>query len=73
VFGKTEERKMERALIADYKQSIEAILPKLTVSNHVQAVQFARLPEHIRGFGHVKEKHVAKVKAQWAELMAKFG
>jgi indolepyruvate ferredoxin oxidoreductase len=38
----------------------------------VQAVQFARLPEHIRGFGHVKEKHVAKVKAQWAELMAKF-
>ena len=73
VFGKTEERKMERALIEDYKQSIEAILPKLTVSNHVQAVQFARLPEHIRGFGHVKEKHVAKVKAQWAELMAKFG
>ena len=73
VFGKTEERKMERALIEDYKQSIEAILPKLTVSNHVQAVQFARLPEHIRGFGHVKEKHVAKVKTQWAELMAKFG
>jgi indolepyruvate ferredoxin oxidoreductase len=73
VFGKTEERKMERALIEDYKQSIETILPKLTVSNHVQAVQFARLPEHIRGFGHVKEKHVAKVKAQWAELMAKFG
>ena len=72
VFGKTEERKMERALIEDYKQSIEAILPKLTVSNHVQAVQFARLPEHIRGFGHVKEKHVAKVKTQWAELMAKF-
>ncbi len=72
VFGKTEERKMERALIEDYKQSIESILPKLTVSNHVQAVQFARLPEHIRGFGHVKEKHVAKVKTQWAELMAKF-
>ena len=73
VFGKTDERKMERALIEDYKQSIETILPKLTVSNHVQAVQFARLPEHIRGFGHVKEKHVAKVKTQWAELMAKFG
>ena len=72
LFGKTEERKMERALIEDYKRDIEKIIGKLTVSNHVQAVQFARLPEHIRGFGHVKEKHVAKVKTQWAELMAKF-
>ena len=72
VFGKTEERKMERALIEDYKRDIKTIVSKLSVSNHVQAVQFARLPEHIRGFGHVKEKHVAKVKAQWAELMAKF-
>jgi indolepyruvate ferredoxin oxidoreductase len=72
VFGKTEERKMERALIEDYQRDIETIVSKLSVSNHVQAVQFARLPEHIRGFGHVKEKHVAKVKSQWAELMAKF-
>ena len=72
VFGKTEERKMERALIEDYQRDIKTIVSKLSVSNHVQAVQFARLPEHIRGFGHVKEKHMAKVKAQWAELIAKF-
>jgi indolepyruvate ferredoxin oxidoreductase len=72
VFGKTEERKMERALIEDYKRDIETVVSKLSVGNHVQAVQFARLPEHIRGFGHVKEKHVANVKAQWAELMEKF-
>jgi indolepyruvate ferredoxin oxidoreductase len=72
VFGKTEERKMERALIDDYKRDIGAVVVKLSVSNHTEAVRFARLPEHIRGFGHVKEKHVAKVKAQWAELMAKF-
>jgi len=72
VFGKTEERKMERALIEDYQRNITTIVSQLSVSNHVQAVQFARLPEHIRGFGHVKEKHMAKVKAQWAELIAKF-
>jgi indolepyruvate ferredoxin oxidoreductase len=72
MFGKTEERKMERALIDDYKRDIGAVLAKLSVSNHTEAVRFARLPEHIRGFGHVKEKHVAKVKAQWVELMAKF-
>ena len=72
VFGKTEERKMERALIEDYKRDISNIIAKLSVGNHTEAVRFARLPEHIRGFGHVKEKHVAKVKTQWAELMAKF-
>ena len=72
VFGKTEERKMERALIEDYQRNITTIVSQLSVSNHVQAVQFARLPEHIHGFGHVKEKHMAKVKAQWAELIAKF-
>ena len=71
VFGKTEERKMERALIEDYKRDITAVIAKLSVANHAEAVRFARLPEHIRGFGHVKEKHVAKVKAQWAELLAK--
>jgi indolepyruvate ferredoxin oxidoreductase len=72
MFGKTEERKMERALIDDYKRDIGAVVAKLSVSNHTEAVRFARLPEHIRGFGHVKEKHVAKVKSQWVELMAKF-
>ena len=71
VFGKTDERKMERALIADYMRDVRAVLAKLSVANHADAVRFARLPEHIRGFGHVKEKHVAKVKAQWAELLAK--
>ncbi|GAB3003767.1 indolepyruvate ferredoxin oxidoreductase [Arenimonas maotaiensis] len=71
VFGKTEERRMERALIADYMRDVRAVLVKLSVANHADAVRFARLPEHIRGFGHVKERHVAKVKAQWTELLSK--
>lgn len=72
VFGKTQERRTERALIADYQRDIRQVLPMLALGNHADAVRLARLPEHIRGFGHVKEKHLLKVKTQWAELMAKF-
>ena len=32
-------------------------------------MEFARLPEKIRGFGHVKEESVARVPAQWRELV----
>ena len=36
------------------------------------AVQIARLPEDIRGYGHVKARHLAAVRGQWAELMARW-
>jgi indolepyruvate ferredoxin oxidoreductase len=68
VFGKTEERRMERQLIADYEASIAALLPLLREGNLEQAVELASLPEHIRGFGHVKLDSVRKAKARWAEL-----
>jgi indolepyruvate ferredoxin oxidoreductase len=69
IFGKTEERRMERRLIVDYRNSIDELLTNLTPDNHALAVEIARLPEHIRGYGHVKEEHFAKVKAKWASLM----
>jgi indolepyruvate ferredoxin oxidoreductase len=60
---------MERQLIVDYRTSIDELLTGLTPDNHALAVEIARLPEHIRGYGHVKEEHYAKVKAKWASLM----
>jgi indolepyruvate ferredoxin oxidoreductase len=69
IFGKTEERRMERQLIVDYRNSIDELLTGLTPDNHALAVEIARLPEHIRGYGHVKEEHYAKVKAKWASLI----
>ena len=69
IFGKTEERRMERQLIVDYRNTIEELLVGLTPDNHALAVEITRLPEHIRGYGHVKEAHYAKVKAQWAALL----
>jgi len=69
VFGKTEERKMERALIGAYMSSIETLLETLNTSNHAIAVDIARIPELIKGFGHVKERNVKTARLQWAGLM----
>jgi len=67
-FGKTEERRMERQLIADYEASMSALLAMLKEDNLKQAVELAGLPEQIRGFGHVKLESVRKAKARWADL-----
>ncbi|TNJ33289.1 indolepyruvate ferredoxin oxidoreductase family protein [Arenimonas terrae] len=70
VFGKTEERRMERQLIVDYARTVEELLAALDGGNVDLAAQIASVPEHIRGYGHVKEAHFAKAKAREAELLA---
>jgi indolepyruvate ferredoxin oxidoreductase len=70
LFGYTAERKMERALIGEYREMVETLLAGLDAENHARAVELANLPEHIRGFGHVKEKAVAAFHAKKAELLA---
>ncbi|WP_088952504.1 indolepyruvate ferredoxin oxidoreductase family protein [Variovorax sp. HW608] len=70
VFGRTEERKTERALIGEYRASIDELLGGLTAANHALAVEIASLPEQIRGYGHVKERNLAAVRTRWSELLA---
>ena len=72
VFGKTEERKMERALIGEYTASIDTLLKTLNADNHATAVDVARIPELIKGYGHVKERNVKTARLQWAGLMKDF-
>lgn len=71
-FGYTEERRMERQLIEDYFQTIDHLLANLTPQNHHLAVEVARVPEHIRGYGHVKERHLTEAKAKEAQLLEYF-
>ncbi|MBK7017015.1 MAG: indolepyruvate ferredoxin oxidoreductase family protein [Sulfuritalea sp.] len=71
-FGRSRERRQERALIADYERSVQHILDRLDAGNHAAAVALARLPETIRGYGPVKERSVAAAKAKRGELMAAF-
>jgi indolepyruvate ferredoxin oxidoreductase len=72
VFGRTEERRMERQLIVDYRATVEELLANLSMSNHALAVEIARVPEFIRGYGHVKEAQLAAAKAKEAQLLAAF-
>ena len=72
VFGRTEERKIERALIDEYKASMEEVLASLSAENHATAVEIARIPEAIKGYGHVKARHLAAARPQWAALMTAF-
>ncbi len=72
VFGYSAERKTERALIGQYRQNLTALLPKLTADNLAQAVAIASIPEDIRGYGHVKERHLKAAKEKEAALLAAF-
>ncbi|MEI7496854.1 MAG: indolepyruvate ferredoxin oxidoreductase family protein, partial [Betaproteobacteria bacterium] len=72
IFGKTEEREMERALIGEYVTSIDEVLAKLTADNHALAIEIANLPDAIKGFGHVKARNVVAVRSKWDGLMEKW-
>jgi indolepyruvate ferredoxin oxidoreductase len=72
IFGYTAERKMERKLLADYLSLVEELSRALTQDNHALAVKLAALPDKIRGFGHVKEANVERVKAEEEKLLERF-
>jgi indolepyruvate ferredoxin oxidoreductase len=67
-FGRTIERQTERRLIGDYETMLDEVLARLTPDNHHLAVGLAAIPEKIRGFGHVKQRHLTAAKADEAAL-----
>jgi len=77
VFGHTEERKAERALIGEYKARIDELLRGLTAAGGAAAIaqrlplaiDIARLPEEIRGYGHVKARHLEATRVKWERSM----
>jgi indolepyruvate ferredoxin oxidoreductase len=72
IFGYSEERRTERKLIADYEALLDEIMGKLNPDNHPIAVGLANIPEKIRGFGHVKARHLVAAKADEAALLDQF-
>ncbi|WP_417844002.1 indolepyruvate ferredoxin oxidoreductase family protein [Thalassospira sp.] len=71
-FGKTHERKTERTLITQYEQLVDEIIAGLNADNDRIAGALLALPEQIRGYGHVKDANIAKVKEREAELRQQF-
>jgi len=72
IFGRTDERRMERALIGEYEQTVQSLLQGLTRENHAIAVEIASLPESIRGYGHIKAKAVDAARRKRGELLARY-
>ena len=70
LFGRSEERKTERALIGEYQAHLEEIMQGLNAANHAAALDLARVPELIKGFGHVKDRHMQQARPEWAKRLA---
>ncbi|WP_457648855.1 indolepyruvate ferredoxin oxidoreductase family protein [Profundibacter sp.] len=72
LFGRTKERKMERALIAQYEADMAEILPKITPQTLDIAVELAELPLSVRGFGPVKMANETAAAKRREALLAGF-
>jgi indolepyruvate ferredoxin oxidoreductase len=70
IFGYSAERRQERSLIGEYETLCEELIAGLTPANHETAVALASLPEKIRGYGHVKARHLAAVQPERERLLA---
>ncbi|MEJ8574603.1 indolepyruvate ferredoxin oxidoreductase family protein [Microbaculum marinum] len=68
-FGYTAERREERALIAEYEATLEALTAGLTRKRLGLAVEIARVPDMIRGYGPVKAANIEKARLRHAGLM----
>jgi indolepyruvate ferredoxin oxidoreductase len=71
-FGWTAERRIERQLVADYERLLDELAASLAPQNHALACALAAIPERIRGYGHVKERHLKEAEAEQARLLAQW-
>ena len=71
-FGHTQERRRERRDIDEFRTLVEALLPRLTSVNYERAVELAKLPLQLRGFGHVKDANRAQLSEQRDRLLRAF-
>ena len=69
-FGRTAERKMERQLVEDYFAMIDQRIANLKPAQIPLLAKLARLPETIRGYGHIKEENARKAAAEKTRLEA---
>jgi indolepyruvate ferredoxin oxidoreductase len=69
IFGRTAERRAERRLIGEYEAVLDEIAERLSPQSREAALELARLPLEIRGFGHVKEANLHRAQAKAAALL----
>jgi indolepyruvate ferredoxin oxidoreductase len=65
IFGYTAERKGERALLAEYEAAMLRLARELSRERQGLALRLASWPDQIRGFGHVRERHLQQARPVW--------
>ena len=70
-FGRSAERRLERKLLADYESDIASLLPTLSATTLEDALALAKLPDGIRGFGHVRRQAIDAAAPQREALKEK--
>ena len=68
-FGYSAERRQERQLITEFEQDMDQILGQMTRDNYARGLQITRLPQKIRGFGHVKASSIEDYRETRAALL----
>ena len=71
-FGQAKVRKVERALIVEYRAAISDVCATLEADNYEQAVKIAGLPELIRGYEFIKLASVERYQIQLKEALQEF-
>jgi indolepyruvate ferredoxin oxidoreductase len=71
-FGRAQVRRVERALIDEYLETVDQVLAGLTTGNHGLAVEIAELPDLVRGYESVKLASVAVYGERAADLLRRF-
>jgi len=69
-FGRTEERRTERALIDEYRTGIERLMRRLSPATHARICEWAEAAAGIKGFGHVKAANIARTRERMAGIEA---
>ena len=71
IFQKNPDHRRDRELLARYCAMIEQLIGRLGADNHAIAIELAAWPELVRGYGHVRARHIAHANMRWAELTAR--
>tara|TARA_R110000782_G_scaffold78276_9_gene155692 strand:- start:126692 stop:130189 length:3498 start_codon:yes stop_codon:yes gene_type:complete len=71
-FGRTAERKTERALIAQYEALVERVCQSLNADNHDRAIELLGLADKIRGYGPVKDAAIELYEREVTEAEDKY-
>ncbi len=72
VFALTSERRQEREDLARYQADLAEVCDRLTPNNYRVAQQLMKLPEQLRGYGHVKARNREALLAARSLLLSEF-